>query len=314
MGVPMFFFLQMAEDTFLNISTPLVDCVQLDLVAKAIVEGFMTGLHRSPYHGFSVEYAEHRMYNPGDSTRHIDWKMYAKTQRLYTRCYEEETNLRAYFAVDTSSSMYYPENSYDKMRFITYATAALAYLLQRQRDGVGFFAFSDSVTLEIPAKSTQTHLQTLFHTLSRLSPPPKEREKTNISKSLHDIAKKIPRRSLVIVFSDLLLAEDPSHFWSALQHVRHGGHDVLLFHVRDQQTEKNLLFESRPYVFHALEDTSKVHLNPEEVRALYSKRMQAWEEELQNRCGTMGVDYFAVDTQENFNRTLHACLLKRMRM
>lgn len=301
------------EGMFLDLEQ-LAGYQRLDLIAKAIVEGFMNGLHKSPYHGFSVEYAEHRIYNPGESTRHIDWKVYAKTGRLYTKSYEEETNLRAYFVIDVSSSMCYPKGSHDKLRFSVYAAAALAHLFHKQRDGVGLFTFSQHIELEMPAKSTHTHLHTLLGTLGTLSSDPKQQKKTEISKSLHDIVNKIPKCSMVIIFSDLLVEGGTQPLLGALQHLRHEKHEVLLFHVRDQQTEVQLLLEDRPYLFYSLEEEDKIKLHPEEVRSLYTEYMQSWEEDLRTRCGMLGVDFFTVDTKENFNRTLLACLIKRTQM
>ena len=305
----------MAEkrSAFLNLEQ-IAGYQALDLIAKAIVEGFMSGLHKSPYHGFSVEYAEHRIYNPGDSTRHIDWKVYAKTGRLYIKSYEEETNLRAYLVIDTSSSMYYPKKSHDKLHFCAYAAAAMAHLLQKQRDGIGLFTFSEDIDIERIAKSTPTHLHTLLDTLSTLFTPPKVHKKTNIAKSLHHIANKIPRRSLVIFLSDLLSEEGPQQLITALQHLRHYQHEVLLFHVREQHTEMALQFEDRPYVFHSLEGQGKLKINPREVQATYRQHMQAWEEDMYSRCGMLGVDFFSIDTSEDFNKMLLACLIKRTQM
>ena len=286
----------------------------LDLIAKTIVEGFMSGLHKSPYHGFSVEYAEHRIYNPGDSTRHIDWKMYAKTGRLYTKSYEEETNLRAYLVIDVSSSMYYPRESHKKLLFSVYAAAALAHLLYKQRDGVGLFSFSDNIEIEKPAKSTHAHLHTLLSSLSTLPTSTKKHKKTNISKSLHYIANKISKRSLIILFSDLFSEEGSQSLTTALQHLRHYQHEVLLLHVRERSSETELRFDDRPYVFHSLEGEGKLKINPKEVQSVYSQYMKEWEEDMYNRCGMLGVDFFSVDTEENFNRTLLACLIKRAQM
>ena len=301
------------RSTFLTLEQ-ITSYQSLDLIAKAIVEGFMSGLHKSPYHGFSVEYAEHRIYNPGDSTRHIDWKMYAKTGRLYTKSYEEETNLRAYLVVDTSSSMYYPKKSHKKLLFSIYAAASIAHLLHKQRDAVGLFSFSNSIEIEKPAKSTHTHLHTLLGALRTLPTLPKKYKKTNISKSLHYIANKIPKRSLVILFSDLFSEESSQLLTTALQHLRHYQHEVLLFHVREAHSEKELRFDDRPYVFHSLEGEGKIKLNPKEVQSTYSQYMRDWEENIQSRCGMLGVDFFSVDTEENFNRTLLACLIKRTQM
>ena len=287
---------------------------RLDLIAKGIIAGFMSGKHRSPYRGFSVEYAEHHMYNPGDSTRHIDWKVFAKTRRLYTKSYEEETNLRAYFVIDASSSMYYPKERFDKLRFSVYAVAALAQLLQKQRDGVGLFVFSEHISLHMPAKSTQTHFHELCHHLSHLFASTKDEKSTEITKSLHNIVNRVPKRSLIILFSDLFMREGMDEFAAALQHLRYNKHEVLVFHVRDRATECNFAFEDRPYVLHALEGGRRLKVRPQDVRAAYETHIAEWEKALQRCCGTLGVDYFAVDTAEDFNQILSACLVKRSKM
>ena len=286
----------------------------IDLIAKGIVEGFMSGLHQSPYHGFSVEYAEHRIYNPGESTRHIDWKVYARTGRLYTKRYEEETNLRAYVAIDVSSSMYYPKEGYDKLRFSVYAAAALAQLFCKQRDAVGLYTFSDGIGHERAAKSTQTHLHNLLEDLTSLLVVSKEEKKTNISKSLHDIAHRIPRRSLLVLFSDFLTSGGIRPLLAALQHLRYYQHEVLLFHVQSRATERDLIFEEGSYLFYSLEEEGHIKLHPEEIRSAYQAHIKAWEEELYLHCGMLGMDFFTVDTSDSFNKTLSACLMKRMRI
>ena len=285
----------------------------IDLIAKSIVEGLISGLHRSPYHGFSAEYAEHRIYNPGESTRHIDWKVYARTGRLYTKSYEEETNLRAYIALDVSSSMYYPSEQIDKIRFAVYAAASLAHLFCKQRDAVGLFSFSDRIEVERSAKSTQTHLHNLLNDLSSLLSSSKKVKKTDISKSLHLIADKIPKRSLVVVFSDFL-TEDLGSLEHALQHLRYQSHEVILFHVHAQLTEMDLSFKEGPYFFYALEGKGRLKIDPEEIRIVYQKQMKERIHALYLRCGTLGMDFFSVNTSDSFNKTLFACLMKRMNM
>src|SRR5258708_19042207 len=175
----------------------------LELLARQMVEGFITGLHKSPYHGFSVEFAEHRLYNEGQSTRHIDWKVFARTDRLYTKQYEEETNLRCLIALDCSASMYYPQLGNDKIRFSIYAAAALAHLLSHQRDAIGLALFSDQVDELTTIKSTPAHLDKLFKLLDKQLNSQPGLKATRIADVLHNLAEKINKRSLVIIFSDM---------------------------------------------------------------------------------------------------------------
>ena len=206
----------------------------IEMLARQMVEGFITGLHKSPYHGFSVEFAEHRLYNYGESTRHIDWKVFAKTDRLYTKRYEEETNLRCFLVLDNSSSMYYPEPGYGKIKFSILAAAALAFLLQKQRDAVGLYTFSDQIEVQTEVKSTATHVHKLLLELQKLFDGEKTSKRTNVPSVLHQIAKKIHKRSLVIIFSDMFQrTENQDEMFSALQHLKHNRHEVLLFHVHD---------------------------------------------------------------------------------
>src|SRR5688572_15212237 len=180
----------------------------LELLARQLVEGFITGLHKSPYHGFSVEFAEHRLYNEGESTRHIDWKVYGRTDKLFTKQYEEETNLRCLIAIDTSSSMFYSEETNAKIRFSTYVAAALATLLSRQRDAVGLCLFSDKIDTLTPVKSSSTHVGKLFIQLEHLLNQKKSSTHTRVAQVLHEVAEKIHKRSLVVIFSDMFDGEN----------------------------------------------------------------------------------------------------------
>ena len=208
----------------------------LEFLARQLVDGFITGLHQSPYHGFSVEFSEHRLYNPGESTRHIDWKVFARTDKLFVKRYEEETNLRAHILLDVSPSMYYPAPSHDKLKFSILAAAALTTLLTRQRDAVGLVTFANTIELQTPVRSTSTHRHTLLLALQQLlerPPAPKTGRGTDVAGTIHAIAQQIPKRSLVILFSDMLgqgTAEQDAAL-AALQHLKHQHHEVLLFHV-----------------------------------------------------------------------------------
>ena len=186
----------------------LKEYANVEMLARQLVEGFITGLHKSPYHGFSVEFAEHRLYNYGESTRHIDWKVFAKTDRLYTKRYEEETNLRCFIAVDTTSSMYYPQPGFGKIKFSILAGAAISFLLQKQRDAVGLFSFSNEINYQSQVKSTSSHVHQLLLKYQELFEQPPVHHQTNVAEVLHEIAGKIPKRSLVVIFSDMLQNEE----------------------------------------------------------------------------------------------------------
>jgi len=292
----------------------------LELLARQLVDGFITGLHQSPYHGFSVEFSEHRLYNPGDSTRHVDWKVFARTDKLFVKRYEEETNLRAHLLLDVSPSMYYPAPGHDKLKFAVLAAAALITLLQRQRDAAGLVTFAETVELQTPVRSTSSHRHTLLlalqHLLDRPAPTAATRRAaahTDVAGVLHTIAQQIPKRSLVVVFSDMLGrgAAEQEAALAALQHLRHQHHEVLLFHVLDRATESNFDFQDRPYIFEDMETGQEIRLQPAQVRAQYRAAMRQFEDDLALRCGQLKIDFVAVDVREPFSKVLHAYLVKR---
>ncbi len=287
----------------------------IEFLAKQMVEGFITGLHKSPFHGFSVEFAEHRLYNTGESTRHIDWKVYAKTDRVYTKRYEEETNLRCHLVIDTSSSMYYPEPKHDKIVFATMAAGAIAYMLQRQKDAVSLTTFSDEIEIQTPVKSTPTHIHKIFLDLETLLNKPKENRSSAVSNTIHELANRIHKRSLVIIFSDMFdnIAESEKIF-TALQHLKHNLHEVLLFHVTDKSTESDFNFEDRPYEFIDLETNERVKLNPAQVKVDYQKTLQQFYQELKLRCGQYKIDFIEADIKDGFEPILNSYLIKRSRM
>lgn len=287
----------------------------IELLAKQLVEGFITGLHKSPYHGFSVEFAEHRLYNYGESTRHIDWKVFAKTDRLYTKRYEEETNLRCFLVLDNSSSMYYPKPGYGKIRFSVLAAAALAFLLQKQRDAVGLYTFSDEIEVQTEVKSTATHVHKILLELQKIFEGERISKKTNVPSVLHQIAKKIHKRSLVIIFSDMFQkTENQNEMFSALQHLKHNKHEVLLFHVNDKDTELDFDFEDRPYKFHDLETGAILKLTPTEIKKSYQTKMQTYYKELKLKCSQLKIDFVDADIHDDFDKILSAYLIKRTKM
>ncbi|UOQ52472.1 DUF58 domain-containing protein [Hymenobacter cellulosivorans] len=286
----------------------------LEFLARQLVEGFITGLHQSPYHGFSVEFSEHRLYNPGESTRHIDWKVLARTDKLFVKRYEEETNLRCHILLDVSPSMYYPAPSHDKLRFAVLCTAALTTLLQKQRDAVGLVTFADQIELQTPVRSTSSHRHTLLLTLQQLlERPATQRRATDVSGVIHQIAQQIPKRSLVVLFSDMLgrNPEEQTASLAALQHLRHAQHEVLLFHIMDRTTEAEFAFAERPYLFEDVETGEQVKLQPAQVREQYRAAMQHYEQELALRCGQYRIDFVPVDIREPFDKVLYAYLVKR---
>lgn len=287
----------------------------IDFLARQLVEGFITGLHKSPYHGFSVEFSEHRLYNAGESTRHIDWKVFARTDRIYTKRYEEETNLRCQIIIDNSSSMYYPAHTNGKIRFSVLAAASLAYLLQHQRDAVGLCAFSDEIELLTPIKSASTHLNFIIAHLQSVFDQKAQRKGTDISKILHEIARKIHRRSLIILFSDMFDNPDNHEkIFESLQHLKHNRHEVLLFHVTDPETEREFAFDDRPYEFVDLETGEKLRLRPDEIRADYKRQASKYYSDLKNRCAQLKIDFIEADSGGNYNDILRTYLIKRSRM
>ncbi|MGB3617084.1 MAG: DUF58 domain-containing protein [Catalinimonas sp.] len=287
----------------------------IEFLARQMVEGFITGLHQSPYHGFSVEFAEHKIYNAGESTRHIDWKVYGRTDRLYTKRYEEETNLRCQIMIDTSSSMYYPAENQGKITFSILAAAALTYILQRQRDAVGITTFAEELEEQTPIGSTSSHVHKLFLMLERLLPAAAPERKTSVATVLHQIADKINRRSLVIVFSDMF--EDPTRaadLFAALQHLKHNRHEVLLFHVVDAATELDFAFEDRPYEFIDLETGERVKARPSQIRKHYQEQMETFRRELKLRAGQYKIDFIEADIRKDLDQILLPYLAKRRKM
>ncbi|MEQ8926365.1 MAG: DUF58 domain-containing protein [Fulvivirga sp.] len=287
----------------------------LTILARQLVEGFVTGLHKSPYHGFSVEFSEHRLYNTGESTKHIDWKVYAKTDRLYTKRFEEETNLRCLIVIDDSSSMHYPVESKAKIKFSIVAAALLAYLLQKQRDAVGICSFSDQIELMTEQKSTSTHLNKLLSELQNLYDNPSTLKKTQTASILHEIAGKTPRRSLIILFTDMFDSEENlDEIFSGLQHLKHNKHEVLLFHVTDRKTEFNFEFEDRPHEFIDLETGEKIRLQPSEVKDHFRKSAEDFYKNLKLKCAQMKIDLIEADVEISYHEILKAYLIKRSKM
>ncbi len=295
----------------------------LEFIAKQVVEGFITGLHKSPFHGFSVEFAEHRIYNAGEPTRHIDWRLFGRTDKLFVKRYEEETNLRCQLVIDASSSMYFPfpqkEADFDKTKigFSVFAAASLILMLQKQRDAFGLSVFDAGVSIQIPAKSSLKHSKLMYLELEKLLKSGREKtnQKTNTADCLHQIAESTHRRSLVIIFSDMFdsMGENDELF-SALQHLRYKKHEVILFHTVEKKSEIDFTYENRPYRFIDLESGEELKLIPNEVKELYTSSMAEKVAELKLRCGKYNIDFVEADISQGFRQVLIPYLVKRQKM
>ena len=284
----------------------------VEFLAKQMVEGFITGLHKSPFHGFSVEFAEHRAYNDGESTRHIDWRVAAKTDKLYVKRYEEETNLRAHILLDTSSSMFFPVPGNGKLVFASMAAACIVYMLQKQKDAVSLCTFSDKIEIETPVKSTSGHVYSIFQQLDTVMQLQPNGRKSGIMQVLHDISEKIHRRSLVVLFSDMFEnISDRESLFLALQHLKHNKHEVLIFHVTDGERERAFNYADRPYEFTDLESGEKIRLQPNEIRASYQTAVESFFEELKLRCMQNRIDLIEADINEGFDKIMQGFLMKR---
>jgi len=290
----------------------------LELLAQQVVEGFITGLHKSPFHGFSVEFAEHRQYNDGDNVKNIDWKLYAKTDKLYSKRFEEETNLRCQFVMDVSSSMYFPEPKNNKLIFSIQAAASLMYLLKKQRDAFGLSLFADEILFNSPAKSTTVHQKYLFTQLEELLQKPKVNAKTNLSEALHQVAELIHKRSLVIIFSDLfttqISTDKTDQFFDALQHLKFNKHEVVVFNVVDKRKEVNFNFENRPYQFIDMETGEMIKVHANQVKENYITAVSTYRQEIALKCAQYKIDLIDADMNEGFYPILQSYLIKRQKL
>lgn len=302
----------------LNTYTDLQDFGNLDLLARQVVEGFITGLHKSPFHGFSVEFAEHRQYNNGESVKSIDWKLYGRTDKLFVKRFEEETNLRCHLVLDVSSSMSFPEKEFNKLLFSVYSAASLMYLFKKQRDAFGLSCFSDKLELSTPAKSTAVHQKYLFAELEKLMHRKTTQQKTSVASSLHEIAELLHKRSLVIIFSDMFESgtneESLNEIFSSLQHLKYNLHEVVIFNVLDHKKELEFNFENRPYHFIDMETGEELKIHSSQVRDTYVKSIGSFRESLQQRCTKYHIDLIDADINEGFYPVLHSYLIKRSKM
>ena len=287
----------------------------LELLAHQVVEGFISGLHKSPFHGFSAEFAEHRLYNQGESTKHIDWKLYAKTDRLYTKRYEEETNLRCHLIIDNSSSMHYPSlknfniNQLNKISFSALAAAAIMNLLKRQRDAVGLSIYSDHYDYYSNEKGSERHHQMLLAKLNEILINNRDQIITKTYTYLHEIAEKIKRRSLVFLFTDMFQSDqEEEKLFEALQHLKYNKHEVILFHTYDKEKEIEFDFNNRPKRFVDLETGEHLNLYADNVRQDYKEAVQKYFNELKIKCGQYRIKYVPVNINEDFSAILTSYL------
>lgn len=289
----------------------------LELLAKQVVEGFIIGLHKSPFHGFSVEFAEHRLYNQGDALRHIDWRVYGRTEKLFVKRFEEETNLRCCLVVDTSSSMHFPKDTekWNKLQFACVAAAGMLQLLKQQLDAASLALFDDEIHYLSACRSAHSHYRQLMRELENTLKYTPLNKATNASKALHVIAEQMHKRSLIVVFSDMM--DDPEHvedLFSALQHLRYNKHEVILFHIVDGQKELEFEFENRPYEFVDLESGEKVKLQPQHIKEQYKQGMGDYWKLVEERCHQYQIDRVAVDLSKPVEEVLYSFLLKRNKL
>ncbi|MCB9366176.1 MAG: DUF58 domain-containing protein [Calditrichaeota bacterium] len=275
----------------------------MQLRARMVVEGFMVGLHKSPYHGFSVEFAEHRPYMDGDPLRNLDWKVYAKTDRMYVKQYEEETNLKSYILLDMSNSMNYTSGKITKFQYASYLAAALSFLMIQQRDAVGLAAYDTELRNYLPPRSVHTYLNVVLSTLEKLQPS----AQTDIGKNLHRVAERISRRGLIIVLSDLM--DDPENILSGLKHFRHNGHEVLVLQILDPR-EVDFAF-SGDVRFKDLETGVELPTQPWHIRKEYQSLMSDFIERIRRGCRENQIDHTLLQTDTTYDQALISYLTKR---
>ncbi|WP_104735417.1 DUF58 domain-containing protein [Hanstruepera ponticola] len=292
----------------------------LELLAKQVVEGFIAGMHKSPFHGFSSEFAEHKIYNQGESTKHIDWKLFAKTDRLYTKRYDEETNLRCHLIVDNSSSMHYPQladfgiDSLNKIAFSALASAALMQILKKQRDAVGLSIYSDKYDYYSPEKGSERHHQMLLHQLREMAISKPKNKTTDTYTYLHQIAEKIKRRSLIFFFTDMFqTTSDDEKLFEALRHLKYNKHEVVLFHVFDKQHELEFNFSNTPKRFVDVETGDHINLYAENIKENYEKAVADYFSEIKLKCIQYRIKYVEADINKDFNNILMTYMIERQK-
>ena len=294
----------------------------IEFFARQVVEGFITGKHKSPYHGFSVEFAEHKLYNNGESTRHIDWKLFARSDKLFVKRFEEETNLRCQIVIDTSSSMFYPNFSNislenpNKIVFSVYASSVLMQLFKKQRDAVGLSTYSAEIENHIIAKTSSRHHQLIYNEFEKiLSIDAKlsERKSATIS-SLHEIAERINQRSLVILFTDLISDNNLEDIFDAFRHLKHKKNEVILFHLSDVSKEQKLEFENKPYNFVDVESGENIKINPSHYKENYVEKVDLYLNKMRLKCLQYKIDLIEVDINNGYDQIITSYLLKRQKI
>lgn len=290
----------------------------LELLAKQVVEGFIAGMHKSPFHGFSAEFAEHKIYNQGESTKHIDWKLYAKTDKLFTKRYDEETNLRCHLIIDNSSSMHYPQmkefsmSKLNKIAFSALASASLMHILKKQRDAVGMSIYSDAYDYYSPEKGSERHHQMLLGQLSTMVVSKPINKQTETYTYLHQIAEKIHRRSLIFFFTDMFqTSTDETKLFEALRHLKHNKHEVVLFHVFDKEKELKFDFDNIPKRFIDVETGEFINLYPDTIKDNYEASVVSYFNELRLKCGQYGIKYVEADITKDFDKILTTYMVER---
>ncbi len=293
----------------------------LDLLANQVVEGFIIGLHKSPFHGFSVEFAEHRLYNQGESTKEIDWKVYARTDKLFSKKFEEETNLRCQLVIDISSSMYFPEEKLksgfvlNKLKFSALGAACLMNVLRRQRDAYGLSIFDEELRIHTHEKSSTTHYQLLLSYLDKYLNQSEINKKTSAAAALHQIADQIHKRSLVIIFSDMFdQSSDLDSLFAALQHLKYNKHEVILFHTLDKKLELDFEFENKPYQFVDMETGEQIRIQANQIREQYIQKISAYHQEIKSKCLQYRIDYHEADINAGYDYILQSFFVKRRKM
>ena len=294
--------------------------LNLELLAKQVVEGFISGMHKSPFHGFSAEFAEHKVYNNGESTKHIDWKLYAKTDRLYTKRYEEETNLRCHLIIDSSSSMHYPKikehsiTSLNKISFSALAAACIMQILKKQRDAIGLSIYSDNYDYYAPEKGSERHHQMLLDQLNKTIVNTNKNKTTETFKFLHQIAEKIHRRSLIFLFTDMFQAStEPEKLFEALRHLKYNKHEVILFHTYDSVRELYFDFDNSPKKFIDVETGEYINAYADNIKENYEKEVVSFFQDLKLKCAQYGIKYVDADIHKNFNKILTTYMVERQK-
>ena len=281
----------------------LTKITKLDLLARLVVEGYISGLHRSPYHGFSVEFADHRKYVPGDDIKHIDWRVYAKSDRYYIKQYEEETNLRCTILLDISESMSYGSGDVTKQEYACFVAASLTYLLLQQQDSVGLATFDNEVRRFVPPKSSPAQLRLLLHEMNTIS----SERKTRMDLIFHDVAERIARRGMILVISDFF--DDPERIMMGLRHFRHKKHEVVVFHVLDEY-ELTFPFDDMT-MFEGLEQTGEVITEPRSLRDTYVEEITTFTNTIKKGCRKHHIDYVQLSTNQHLDVALSAYLAAR---